>query len=120
MAKNNRGAMADLAAFQSYILDGDVSKLEKLSHDGATRDFRDLAKIHLAAIKGDTMTAPELEKFLSGLNTKKSPYYYNASLMIAQKYLASDDKASATKWLDKIINDKDAPATVSASAMMLK
>lgn len=120
MANNNSNATADLAMFQSYMLSGDVSALEKLAARGATRDFRDLAKIHLAANLGDAMTATEFEKFLGALDTKKSPYYYNAALMVAQKYLATGDKATADKWLNKIINDKEAPATISANAMMLK
>ena len=40
--------------------------------------------------------------------------------MIAQKYLANGDRANADKFLDIIINDEDAPASVSASAQMLK
>jgi hypothetical protein len=120
MAKNNGGALADLAMFQSYMLDGDVSKLEHLADGGATRDFRDLARIHLAAVKGDAMTAAEFEKFLSALDTKKSPYYYNAALMVAQKYLADGDKAGGGKWLDKIINDKDAPSIIGAVAESLR
>jgi len=39
---------------------------------------------------------------------------------VAQKYLANGEVASANKLLDKIINDKDAPASISATAQTLK
>ena len=120
MANNTSGATSDLALFQSYMLDKDVTKLEQLAAVGATRDFRDLAKIHLAGINGDSMSAKDFEKFLSDLNTKKSPFYYNSMLLIAQKYLADDDRKTANIWLDKIISDKDAPSVVSGSAQSLK
>ncbi len=120
LSENTSGATADLAMFQSYMLDRDVQKLETLASDGNTRDFRDLAKIHLAGINGDKMTAAEFEKFLASTNTKSSPFYYTGMLMVAQKYLASGDRDTASKWLDKIINDKDAPSVISASAQTLK
>lgn len=120
IGRNSAGATADLALFQSYMLDGNSSKLEELAKNGHTRDFRDLAKIHLATLNGDTMTAAEFEKFLGSVTTKKSPYYYNAMLLIAQKYIADGDKATGNVWLDKIINDKDAPGIISGTAQTLK
>lgn len=120
IGRNSKGATADLALFQSYMLDGNSSKLEELAKNGNTRDFRDLAKIHLATLNGDTMTAAEFEKFLSSVTTKKSPYYYNAMLLIAQKYIADGDKETGNAWLDKIINDKDAPGIISGTAQTLK
>ena len=91
-----------------------------MATDGHTRDFRDLARLHVAGLRGDEMSADALEKYLSGLNTKSSPYYYSASLLIAQKYLATGDREKANKWLDKIIRDADAPAVISASAQALR
>ena len=120
IAKNASGANADLALFQAYVLDNDIAKLENLAKNGATRDFRDLAKMHIVALRGDDMTAADVEKYLSDLNTKKSPFYYTSRLVIAQKYLASGDRNSANKWLDIIINDADAPAVVSANAQTLR
>ena len=120
IANNASGATADLALFQAYLLDKDVAKLEKLAADGNTRDFRDLARLHVAGLRGDEMSADELEKYLSGLNTKSSPYYYSASLLIAQKYLAVGERETANKWLDKIIKDADAPAVTSAAAQALR
>lgn len=120
ISQDSSGATADLALFQSYIIDNDVKKLERLASHGATRDFRDLAKMHIVAIQGDKMSAQEVEKYLSGLDTKKSPFYYTSRLIIAQKYLATGDKAAADKWLNVIINDKDAPAVVSATAQSLR
>lgn len=120
IAKNASGANADLALFQAYVLDNDIAKLENLAKNGATRDFRDLAKMHIVALRGDDMTAADVEKYLSDLNTKKSPFYYTSRLVIAQKYLASGDHNSANKWLDVIINDADAPAVVSANAQTLR
>ncbi|MBR5904668.1 MAG: hypothetical protein IKZ49_04005 [Alphaproteobacteria bacterium] len=120
LAKNSKGATSDLALFQSYLLDKDVSKLESLAKNGSSRDFRDLAKLHLASINGDKMEAVEFEKYLSDLNTKKSPFFYSSRLMVAQKYLSSGDTDKANKILDEIIADKDAPATISANAQMLR
>ena len=120
IAKNASGANADLALFQAYVLDNDIAKLENLAKNGATRDFRDLAKMHIVALRGDDMTAADVEKYLSDLNTQKSPFYYTSRLVIAQKYLASGDRNSANKWLDVIINDADAPAVVSANAQTLR
>ena len=120
IGENTSGATADLALFQSYILSGDIAKLEKLANNGDTRDFRDLAKLHIIGIRGDEMSASDVEKYLSGLNTKSSPFYYTACLTIAQKYLSEDNTDAANKWLDKIINDHDAPASISATAQILR
>ena len=120
IGENTSGATADLALFQSHLLSGDTEKIEKLAKDGDTRDFRDLAKLHVIGIRGDEMSGADVEKYLSALNTKSSPFYYTACLTIAQKYLSEDNKDAANKWLDKIINDADAPASVSATAQMLR
>lgn len=117
---NGGGATADLALFQAYMLDKDATKIELLADKGNTRDFRDLARLHVIGIRGDKMTAKEVEKYLAPLNTKSSPYYYMGALTVAQKYLADGDRATANKWLDKIINDKNAPATISANAAALR
>ncbi len=120
LADNSSGATADLALFNAYMIDQDVAKIEKLATDGNTRDFRDLAKLHVIGIRGDEMSATDVEKYLADLNTKSSPFYYTASLTIAQKYLASGDAENANKWLDKIINDPDAPAVISGNASALR
>lgn len=120
IGENTSGATADLALFQSYLLTSDTAKIEKLANDGDTRDFRDLAKLHVIGIRGDEMSGADVEKYLSDLNTKSSPFYYTACLTIAQKYLSEDNRDAANKWLDKIINDADAPASVSSAAQMLK
>ena len=54
------------------------------------------------------------------MDTKKSPFYYTSRLMVAQKYLASGEVETANKILDVIINDKEAPASISATAQTLK
>jgi len=122
IGENGRGANADLALFQSYVLDKnkDITKLEKLAEHGNTRDFRDLARLHVVGAKGDNMTAPDVEKYLSSLNTKSSPFYYTAMLTIAQKYLASGDRDNANKWLEKIMSDPDCPGEISGVAQTLK
>ena len=120
IGENTSGATADLALFQSYVLTNDVAKIEKLANDGDTRDFRDLAKLHVIGIRGDEMSATDVEKYLAPLNTKNSPFYYTACLTIAQKYLAENNRDAANKWLDKIINDADAPASISGTAQMLR
>jgi len=120
LAKDSSGATSDLALFQSYLLDQDIKKLEELAKNGHTRDFKDLAKIHLASLNGDKMTTQEFVEFLSDLNTKKSPFFYTARLMVAQKYLSDGNRESADKILDEIINDTDAPGDISAMAATLK
>lgn len=120
LADNSSGATADLALFQSYILEKDTAKLEKLANEGNSKDFRDLAKLHIVNIQGDDMTPQEVEDYLSDLDTKKSPFYYLSRLVVAQKYLSVGDSENANKWLDVILTDKQAPATISASAQLLK
>ncbi|MBR5153625.1 MAG: hypothetical protein IKW57_02420 [Alphaproteobacteria bacterium] len=120
LANNTSGATADLALFQAYLLDGDISKLEMLANDGDTRDFRDLARLHIVGMRGDEMSAADVEKYLSDLNTKSSPFYYTAAITIAQKYLSMGERDNANKWLDKIINDADAPSVISATAQGLR
>ena len=120
MAKDSSGATSDLALFQAYLIDKDVKKLEDLAKNGHTRDFKDLAIVHIASINGDKMNLTEFVKYLSPLDTKKSPYFYTSRLMVAQKYLANGDKENADKILDAIINDKDAPDAISVTAQTLK
>lgn len=120
LAENAGGATGDLAMFQSYLLDNDITKLERLANNGETRDFRDLAKIHIVNANGDNMTGAELEQYFETMNTKKSPFYYTSRLTIAQKYLSEGNRDSANKWLDLIINDKDAPVVISGNAQMLR
>ena len=120
LAENTSGATSDLALFQSYLLDKDIKKLEKLASNGNTPDFRDLAKLHIVSIRGNEMGADEVEKYLSDMDSDASPYVYNARLMIAQKYLSIGDTKNANKWLDKIINDKNAPASIAGTAQTLR
>ena len=127
LAKSASGGMYDIAIMQSAradmmrgARDAAIMKLEKLVKDGKTRDYRDLAVINLAMIKGDSMTPGEFEKFLSPLQTKRSPYYYAGLMLVAQKYLSAGDTSGARVWLDKIITDKDAPASIDAIAESLR
>lgn len=120
VSENASGATSDLALFQAYLLDNDIKKLEKLANDGYSKDFRDLARLHIVAIRGDDMTAKDVEEYLDSLDTKRSPYYYTSRLVVAQKYLSEGDKSSANKWLDVIINDDEAPAMISANAQALR
>lgn len=120
LAHDKGGATSDLALFQSYLIDKDIKKLEDLAQNGHTRDFKDLAKLHMATINGDKMDLAEFVKYLSSMDTKKSPFYYTSRLMVAQKYLASGEVETANKILDVIINDKEAPASISATAQTLK
>ena len=120
IAKNTGGATADLAMFQAYLLDGDAKKLDELVQNGNTREFRDLARLHIIGLRGDEMDAASVEKFLSPMDTKSSPFYFTACLTIAQKYISDGNRDAANKWLDKILNDNDAPAVIRADAEMLR
>ena len=120
ISENTSGATADLALFQSYMLDNNIEKLKKLAKNGHSRDFRDLARLHIIGLQGDDMTVEQVEEYLEPLNTKKSPFYYNSRLLVAQKYISSGDTKTGNKILDEIINDKDVPAVISANAQALK
>lgn len=120
LSDNASGATADLALFQAYLLDNDVNKLEKLANDGNTPDFRDLARLHVVGIRGDDMSADEMKKYLSGMDSKSSPFYYTARITLAQKYLTSGDTAAANKILDDLIADKNTPSTIAATAASLR
>ena len=119
-ADDTSGATADLALFQAYLLDNDIKKIERLANNGNTRDFRDLARLHVVNVRGDDMSADEVKEYLSSLDTKNSPFYYTAALTVAQKYLADGNRDVANKWLDKITNDNNAPASISATAATLR
>jgi len=118
------GGMGDLALFKSAIMDLQAGKgserLERLAKKGATRDFRDLALVQLATLNADSMDSAKFEKFMSPVLTIKSPFYYTGMLLVAQKYLAEGNTATANKWLDKIISDKNAPASVAGMAESLR
>jgi hypothetical protein len=120
IARNTGGATADLSMFNAYLIDNDVAKLDELARNGKTREFRDLAKMHIVGIRGDEMTADELEKYIGDVATKSSPFYYTACLTIAQKHIASNNRDAANKWLDKIINDSNAPAVIRSDAESLR
>lgn len=120
LSKNAGGATSDLALFQSYLISKDIAKLEDLAQNGHTRDFKDLAKLHLATINGDKMGTDEFVKYLSSMDTKKSPFFYMSRLLVAQKYLANGDKDNADKILDVIVKDENAPASISATAQTLR
>ncbi|MDR1697210.1 MAG: tetratricopeptide repeat protein, partial [Rickettsiales bacterium] len=127
LADERRGGMSDLAALRSAEMDlaaGNrdiaIQNLKKLKSDGRTRDFRDLAAVKLAALIGDGMTPADFEKFMSDAASKNSPFYYSATLLIAEKYLAAGDENAARTWLDKILNDNNAPVSVATAAAALK
>lgn len=120
LADDTSGATADLALFQSYLLDKDVAKLEKLASDGNTRDFRDLARLHIVGIRGDDMSADEMKKFLGNMDDKSSPFYYTTRITLAQKYLASGNKGAADEILDALIEDKNTPSAIAATAATLR
>lgn len=120
ISENSSGVNSDLALFQSYLIDHDTNKIEKLAENAKTQDFRDLARLHVVSVRGDKMTANEFENYLKPMTTKSSPFYYTAMLMIAQKYIASDERESADKWLEKIVNDSECPDTILTTAQMLR
>jgi hypothetical protein len=117
-ASDHGGAISDLAMFQSAVIGRDATKMQMLADRGQTRDFRDLARIHLAGAIGDSMTADEFRKFMKP--ALAGPFKYTANLLVAQKYIAAGDRANAAPYLDKIISDSAAPAIIVAQAEMLK
>ncbi|MDR0967460.1 MAG: tetratricopeptide repeat protein [Rickettsiales bacterium] len=123
-AEKVSNGMSDLALFESAMIDiqagRGTEKLAQLATGGATRDFRDLARVRLATINGDKMSADEFAKFMRPAMTKKSPVYYTAMIMVAQKYIASDDTTAANKIIDEIISDKNTPENIRAIAQIIK
>jgi len=127
VAESGNGGIADLSLFNAAKIDlqtgdrsGAAQKLQQLVQSGNTRDFRDLALVNLAVLNADSMTPGDFEKFVAPLLTKRSPFYFTGLLFVAQKYLASGDATTAGTWLDKIINDADAPKVIAAQAEALK
>ena len=120
ISQNTSGATADLALFQAYVLDKEVAKLEELVANGKTPEFRDLARLHIIALRGDEMDAVAVAEYLAPLDTPDSPFYYTALLTIAQKYVSTGDHANANKWIDRILNDTNAPAVIRSDAETLK
>ena len=120
ISQNTSGATADLALFQAYVLDKDIAKLEELVANGKTPEFRDLARLHIIALRGDEMDANAVAEYLAPLDTKDSPFYYTALLTIVQKYASVGDRTNANKWIEKITSDPDAPAVIRADAETLR
>lgn len=114
------GGIADVAMVQAYKINNDIATLERLANDGHERDLRDWARLQIVAHRGDEMSAADVEQYLADLNTIDSPYYYSASLVIAQKYLSDGNRDAANKWLDKIINSADAPSSILVVAQTLR
>jgi hypothetical protein len=126
LAKKTGGGMGDLALFRAYQLAiraedraDALEKLERLAENGATRDFRDLAVLRLAELKGDNMTGADLQKMLAPLLTKRSPFYFDGLLFVAEKYLSESKYDKADPFLRKITSDADAPSSISALAEIL-
>ena len=128
LAAKTGGGMGDLAQFRVYQLAmsandraGALSALEKLADAGATRDFRDLAVVQLALLKGDDMEAADFQKHVAPVMPARSPFYYTGLLLAAEKYLAEGKTAEARPMLRKIAGDENAPASIAAQAeLMLK
>ena len=76
--------------------------------------------MHIIALRGDEMDADSVAEYLSPLDTPDSPFYYTAALTVAQKYLATGNRADANTWLDKILNDDNAPAVIRSDAETLR
>ena len=126
LARRTRGGMGDLALFRAYQFamgaedrEGAIALLEQLVADGATRDFRDLAVIQLAQLKGDELTAAEFQKLMAPTLSRRSPFYFTGLLFVAQKHLSENNHDAARPFLRKIISDANAPITTGAIAEML-
>ena len=126
LASRTRGGMGDLAMFRAYQLaieaddiEGAVQKLERLIDAAATRDFKGLAIIHMAMIKGDEMSGAEFQKMMAPLLTKRSPFYFTGLMLVAQKYLSLNSPEKARPFLERIISDNTAPVSISAQAELL-
>ncbi|MDR1026878.1 MAG: tetratricopeptide repeat protein [Rickettsiales bacterium] len=126
LAGKTSGGMGDLAQFRAYQLamgandrPAALAALERLADKGATRDFRDLAVVQLALIKGDDMTAADFQKLVSPIMTGRSPFYHTGLMLAAEKYLSEGKSADARPLLRKIIADEDAPAAIAAQAELL-
>ena len=127
IAMRHRGGMADLAALSSarlYLAMGQNAEaaaiLDRLARTGRTREFRDLATMQIAMLQAYHIDAREFESLMSPLLTARSPFYFTAMLLVAQKHLVHDDYVSANRWLDRIITNQNAPVSVIAAAQMLR
>ncbi|MDR0319548.1 MAG: hypothetical protein LBH81_02300 [Rickettsiales bacterium] len=126
MAEKSSGGMGDLARFRAAQIDlangresEGIAKLENLAKNGATKDFKHLAVIKIAATKAKTMDAKAFERMLAPLLTKRSPFYFTAMLMVAMKHAEEGNNAQARSYADKIAGDKNAPGIIAAQAEAL-
>ncbi|MCL2369552.1 MAG: tetratricopeptide repeat protein [Alphaproteobacteria bacterium] len=126
-ARTSRGGMRDIALFSASQMDiqmGNIESgtatLENLRRRASSRDFRDLATLHLAMMRADEMTPREFESFMSPLLSKRSPFYFTGLLLVAKKHLSADDYQSAIRFLNRIVGDANAPVSIRAEAEMLR
>jgi len=124
IAADTHSGMGDMAMWKSYQLAyqaGDradaIAKLKLLVSKGKNRDIKEMAILQLAMLAD--MTGNDMQKLLSPLLSKRSPFYFSGMLLIAEKYLSENNSAAAVPYLQKIMEDKDAPATILGAATML-
>lgn len=118
--RKHKSATGDLAMFQSYQFSGDKNALYELLKNGKSRDFRDLARIYIVSLDGDEMSESDVREMLEPTFVKQSPFYYSGLLLMAQKYIASNDIINGNTFLDKILSDSSAPQSITAQAQLLK
>lgn len=126
IANSSRGGMTDLALFRAYQFamatgdtDAAVQNLNRLISRGATRDFRDLARIQLALLQGDEMSVNDFQRMIAPTMSKRSPFYYTGLLLMAQKFISEDRYSEGLPLLRKITGDRAAPASIAATAEQL-
>jgi hypothetical protein len=126
MAEKSSGGMGDLARFRAAQIDfmngreaDGIAKLEDLAKHGASKDFKHLALIKIAATKSKTLDAKAFERLLAPLLTKRSPFHYTAMLLVAMKHAEEGNSDAARSYANKIAGDKNAPGVIAAQAEAL-
>ncbi len=99
---------AALTAYDALASDASVSPL-----------MQQAAKLRAALLRIDNGEADQGAKDLEPLAAAGSPYRSTARVTLGALALQKGDYAAAGKWLDQVVSDVEAPATVKQNAEVL-
>ncbi len=126
IAKSGPAGYALLAKFRAAAdmamtdAEGAVKIYDIIAADtGAEAGFRELAKIRAAVLRVDQADAGELQRRLEPMAQAGQTYRNTAREMLGVAALKRNDFDAASKWLDMIVTDANAPAEIRQRAEAL-
>ena len=126
IAKSGPSGYALLAKFRAAgdmateDADGAVKIYDAIAADASVdAGFRDLAKIRAAVVRLDQADAGELQRRLEPMAQAGQTYRNTAREMLGVAALKRNDFDAASKWLDMIVTDANAPAEIRQRAEAL-